>query len=381
MDAQTCLKKLSYVGVLAFATVDETGGPQVRNISAIHYEPDALYFFTARGKDFCRELLAFPKVQVLGYTMYKEMIRLSGTAEPVPDAEQAAWRDRIFAEQPYLANVYPGATRQIGIVFRIRDMDIEYFNLGVSPIFRQSYTIGAGQANPKGYRITDACIGCKRCAAHCPQGCIDVTQKPAVIRQEHCLHCGACFEACPVGAVEGDALPAAPADPRLALWQGDITRLRADAIVNAANSRLLGSFVPCPRLHRQRHPFGGGSSAAGSLPPPDGSPGRLRTLRPGQADPRLLCAAHGGSHRPGARDRPGPGRPGRLPGSIGMRLKSPYTSKSAPAFPKRKDGGVRVPQKQRAAFIPASSRRRPVQGVRSLHPPRPRSCPRPTDRP
>ena len=47
----------------------------------------------------------------------------------------------------------------------------------------------------------DACIGCKRCAAHCPQGCIDVTQKPEVIRQEHCLHCGACFEACPVGAV------------------------------------------------------------------------------------------------------------------------------------------------------------------------------------
>ena len=170
MDAQTCLKKLSYVGVLAFATVDETGGPQVRNISAIHYEPDALYFFTARGKDFCRELLAFPKVQVLGYTMYKEMIRLSGTAEPVPDAEQAAWRDRIFMEQPYLANVYPGATRQIGIVFRIRDMDIEYFNLGVSPIFRQSYTIGAGQTKPKGYRVTDACIGCKRCAAHCPQG-------------------------------------------------------------------------------------------------------------------------------------------------------------------------------------------------------------------
>lgn len=52
MDVQTCLEKLQYVGVLAFATVDEDGNPQVRNISAIHYEPDALYFFTARGKDF-----------------------------------------------------------------------------------------------------------------------------------------------------------------------------------------------------------------------------------------------------------------------------------------------------------------------------------------
>lgn len=58
MDAQTCLNKLRYVGVLSFATVDGEGNPQVRNISAIHYEPDALYFFTARGKDFCKELLA-----------------------------------------------------------------------------------------------------------------------------------------------------------------------------------------------------------------------------------------------------------------------------------------------------------------------------------
>ena len=52
MDAKTSLKKLEYVGVLAFATVDAQGNPQVRNSSAVHYEPDALYFFTARGKDF-----------------------------------------------------------------------------------------------------------------------------------------------------------------------------------------------------------------------------------------------------------------------------------------------------------------------------------------
>ncbi len=36
-----------------------------------------------------------------------------------------------------------------------------------------------------------------------------------------------------------------PSAGRIALWQGDITTLDCDAIVNAANSQMLGCFQPC----------------------------------------------------------------------------------------------------------------------------------------
>ena len=38
-----------------------------------------------------------------------------------------------------------------------------------------------------------------------------------------------------------------PYGDKLSIWQGDITRLAVGAIVNAANSQMLGCFVPCHR--------------------------------------------------------------------------------------------------------------------------------------
>ncbi|WP_298593463.1 4Fe-4S binding protein [uncultured Mitsuokella sp.] len=201
MDAKTCILKLSYVGVLNFATVDQNGLPQVRCISAVHYEENSFWFLTARGKEFYHQLIEDGHVPILVYTRFKEMIRVSAVAKRLPDEVQESCRNTIWEEQPYMENVYPNGTREILEAFEIKDMQMEYFNLGTHPIGRYYYTVGNAEPIVKGYHISDACIQCGTCAEGCPQNAIDEGE-PFVIHQDHCLQCGRCYENCPVQAIE-----------------------------------------------------------------------------------------------------------------------------------------------------------------------------------
>lgn len=44
---------------------------------------------------------------------------------------------------------------------------------------------------------------------------------------------------------DANTLPHAPGNSLLSVWKGDITTLKVDGIVNAANSGMVGCFVPC----------------------------------------------------------------------------------------------------------------------------------------
>lgn len=56
MNAQECLPILREIKDVSFATVDEKGFPQVRIIDVMLIENNKLYFCSARGKDFYKQL-------------------------------------------------------------------------------------------------------------------------------------------------------------------------------------------------------------------------------------------------------------------------------------------------------------------------------------
>ena len=61
-----------------------------------------------------------------------------------------------------------------------------------------------------------------------------------------------------IGIVDADMLPPTASDDRLFIWKGDITTLKIDAIVNAANSRMEGCWQPCHAcIDNCIHTFGG----------------------------------------------------------------------------------------------------------------------------
>lgn len=198
MNAQKCLEILRTVKDVAFATVDAKGLPQVRIIDVMLIDEEKLYFCTARGKDFYTQLIHSGYVAVTGLNTEYQMVRLSGKAHSLP--EQKQWIDRIFDENPSMKEVYPGESRYILEPFCIDRGEIEFFDLGKSPIVRQSFSLGQDPVKQKGFEITDLCIGCGNCKKNCPQQCIEIG-KPYVIRQEHCLHCGLCYENCQVQAI------------------------------------------------------------------------------------------------------------------------------------------------------------------------------------
>lgn len=60
---------------------------------------------------------------------------------------------------------------------------------------------GPSQRKVKKFKVSDACIGCGKCARGCPQNIIEIRNKKPVWTENRCLNCLACVTYCPKQAI------------------------------------------------------------------------------------------------------------------------------------------------------------------------------------
>ena len=194
---------VNQIHTTVFATVDREGLPVTCAVDIMDYDESGLYFLTAKGKNLYDRLKANENV---AFTAIKGESTLSCIAVSVQGKAEEIGPDKLpelFRKNPYMEKIYPDAhSRRALTVFKIQEGTGEWFDLFKLPLERARFSFGGAQAKQNGYFVTSRCIGCKLCYSKCPQKCIDITQKPVVIEQDHCLHCGNCFEICPARAVE-----------------------------------------------------------------------------------------------------------------------------------------------------------------------------------
>ena len=187
------------VKIASAATVDEQGRPQSRIINIMIASDDGMVIVTSRGKPFWKQLVSTGEVALSAMCPDCQSLKFTGKVRRMEAQKQ--WVDAVFEQNPGMNEVYPGESRYALDAFLIYEGTGEWFDLLHYPISREAFAFGGAKSEPVGFRISDRCTGCGRCAAVCPQKCIK-TGTPYEITPEHCLQCGLCVEVCPAEAID-----------------------------------------------------------------------------------------------------------------------------------------------------------------------------------
>lgn len=190
------------IHTVVMAVADGNGEPVTCAIDIMDFDTDSLYFLTARGKNFYSRLKKQGRIAFTGMKGESTMSCVAVSVRAKVRETGTGHLEKLFEKNPYMYEIYPSEeSRKALTVFQVYEGTGEWFDLSKKPIERGSFGFGGAEIEKSGYEVTEKCRGCGICQRACPQGCIRLMEKRAVIEQKNCLHCGNCFTGCPHGAV------------------------------------------------------------------------------------------------------------------------------------------------------------------------------------
>lgn len=125
MSSKGYLKRLvEDIHSATVATIGADGHPQTRVIDMMLWDEQGVYFLTAKGKAFYRQLME-QRYIALSATKDKISISLRGKIKNIGNEKL----DEIFEKNSYMKAIYPGETRSALEVFCLYEAEGEYFDI------------------------------------------------------------------------------------------------------------------------------------------------------------------------------------------------------------------------------------------------------------
>lgn len=237
---------------IAFAT-SEGNRPHIRIFQIMKMEGSTLFFATSPEKEVYRQLLENPFVEIMA-NEGKEFVKVNGKSDFGVDEETQKW---IYEHNPVLPRLYTSFDKLA--YFKVEIAEMDHYDLTSTPPMFKHY-------NLKEHTVSDSKLRLQNLDKMCCMLMKDIGESyaiPADLKGKQQMLRGLMNLRYPI-AMNADFLTLqdkelqmqrkekgevsvgdiSKDDAALILWQGDITRLRVDAIVNAANSQMLGCFQP-----------------------------------------------------------------------------------------------------------------------------------------
>ena len=220
-----------------------------------NHEDGGLYplFATSPEKEVYRQLLENPFVEIMA-NEGKEFVKVNGKADFGVDEETQKW---IYEHNPVLPRLYTSYDKLA--YFKVEIAEMDHYDLTPTPPMFKHYNLKEHTVSDSKHRMQNLDKMCCMLMKDIGESYAipaDLKGKQQMLRGLMNLRYPIAMNAdfltlqdkelqmqrkekgeVSVGDISKDGAP-------LILWQGDITRLRVDAIVNAANSQMLGCFQP-----------------------------------------------------------------------------------------------------------------------------------------